>query len=329
MIKKSRAKKIIDGFGKQSVLVVGDLIMDRFIWGVVARISPEAPVPVVEVEREEDRPGGAGNVIFNLIDLEAKVFAGGIAGMDSVGDRLVRNFEYRGINVEGVLLDPARPTSLKTRVIASHQHVVRYDKEFKTPISHEFESRLLAVLRAVLPQANAVILSDYGKGLITEKLAAWIGAQARKFGKPIFVDPKPENFKLYKKVTCVTPNLSEAFLGMGELPKAMDEAVELMGRRIVKSLKVPELIITRGSQGMSVFAPNGSRGERCVHIAAQSKEVYDVTGAGDTVVAVYALARISGANPFEAAQLANTAAGLVVGKIGTATITRKELIEAL
>lgn len=318
-------KKKIDTFAKKTVLVIGDLMMDRFIWGKVDRISPEAPVPVVQVEREEDRPGGAGNVIYNLTSLGAKVFASGIVGMDNAGERLVRDFEYLGVRVEGILLDPARPTSLKTRVLATHQHIVRFDRESKVPISPEFERKLLDGLSAILGQVDAVILSDYGKGLITPRLISWITQRAGKSKLPVFVDPKPENFKLYKKVTCVTPNITEAFLGMGQLPKNEDEPVEEIGKKIMKMLGLQELIITRGAQGMTVF----TNGSRPTHIPTQAREVFDVTGAGDTVISTYALAHVAGASAIEAAQLANLAAGIVVGKPGTATVSRPELAKAL
>lgn len=318
-------KKKIDAFAKKTVLVIGDLMMDRFIWGKVDRISPEAPVPVVQVEREEDRPGGAGNVIYNLTSLGAKVFASGIVGMDNAGERLVRDFEYLGVRVEGILLDPARPTSLKTRVLATHQHIVRFDRESKVPISPEFERKLLDGLSSILGQVDAVILSDYGKGLITPRLISWITQRSGKTKLPVFVDPKPENFKLYKKVTCVTPNITEAFLGMGQLPKNEDEPVEEIGKKIMRMLGLQELIITRGAQGMTVF----TNGSRPTHIPTRAREVFDVTGAGDTVISTYALAHVSGASAIEAAQLANLAAGIVVGKPGTATVSRPELAKAL
>lgn len=325
-----RSKKIIDRFARCNLLVLGDLMMDRFIWGNVSRISPEAPVPVVQVSREEDRPGGAGNVIFNLVALDAKVYASGIVGMDSAGEKLVRDFEYRGINVEGILLDPSRPTSLKSRVIAGQQHIVRFDRESSAPIAAEFERRLLDILEPVLNNVHAVILSDYGKGLITPGLVSWLSAKCRKMGLMIFVDPKPDNMKLYKNVTCVTPNALEAFLGMGQLPRMEDEDVEAVGAKIVSLLKLQELIITRGARGMTLFEPNShrARASSVIHIPTMAREVFDVTGAGDTVIATYALARTAGAKPAECALLANAAAGIVVGKVGTATVTRTELLAA-
>lgn len=332
MIAKFRTKKILETFPSRQLLVIGDLMMDRFIWGPVTRISPEAPVPVVEVAREEDRPGGAGNVIFNLVSLDAKVYASGIVGMDSVGERLVRDFEQHGINVEGVLLDPARPTSLKTRVISNHQHIVRFDKESKVPIGQDFEMRLLESLDSILPRVDAVILSDYGKGLITSRLVAWLSERARKQGIGIFVDPKPENMKLYRRMTCVTPNNSEAFLGMGQLPKTDQESVEAIGRKIIKTLALQEVIVTRGALGMTLFRserPGRAESARITHIPTVAREVFDVTGAGDTVIASYALCRAAGASALEAARLANGAAGIVVGKVGTATVSREELLEAL
>ncbi|MBI2070189.1 MAG: D-glycero-beta-D-manno-heptose-7-phosphate kinase [Elusimicrobia bacterium] len=303
-------------------------MMDRFIWGAVSRISPEAPVPVVEVTNEEDRPGGAGNVIFNLVSLEAKVYAGGIVGMDTAGERLVRDFEHRGVSPEGILLDPTRPTSLKTRVVAGHQHVVRFDKESKVPISQDFESRLLGVLESIINRVDAVVISDYGKGLITPRLVSWLVAAVKKTGADIFVDPKPENMRLYKNVTCVTPNTTEAFLGMGQLPKTDNDSVEAIGKKIMSALRLRQAIITRGPQGMTLFNLNGRGRPEFRHIPTVAREVFDVTGAGDTVVASYALSRVAGASPVEAVHLANMAAGIVVGKVGTATVSRAELQEA-
>ncbi|MBI4064131.1 MAG: D-glycero-beta-D-manno-heptose-7-phosphate kinase [Elusimicrobia bacterium] len=329
MISRQRAHKIIGAYPRSSVLVIGDLMMDRFIWGSVSRISPEAPVPVVEVINEEDRPGGAGNVIFNLVSLETKVYAAGIVGMDSTGERLVRDFEHRGVNVEGILLDPARPTSLKTRVIANRQQVVRFDKESRAPIGQDFESRLIDALGSLITRVDAVVVSDYGKGLISPRVIARLVSHARRKNTGIFVDPKPENMKLYRGVTCVTPNTAEAFLGMGQLPKTDDDAVEAVGKKIMRNLRLTEAIITRGSEGMTVFSAKGPGAKSPVirHIPTVAREVFDVTGAGDTVVAAYALSHVAGASPLEAAEIANAAAGIVVAKVGTATVARRELEE--
>ncbi|MBI4370615.1 MAG: D-glycero-beta-D-manno-heptose-7-phosphate kinase [Elusimicrobia bacterium] len=329
---QAKFQRIIGSFSSCQILVIGDLMMDRFIWGNVSRISPEAPVPVVEVTREEDRPGGAGNVIFNLVSLDAKVYASGIVGMDSVGEGLVRDFERRGINVEGVLLDPARPTSLKTRVLAGHQHIVRFDRESKVSIGQDFEQRLLDVLDGVLPRVDVVVLSDYGKGIISPRVVSRLAQSCRRQKIEIFVDPKPENMRLYRKVTCVTPNTAEAFLGMGQLPKTDNESVEMIGRKIMKTLGLREVIITRGALGMTLFNANyPGRGDsaKITHIPTVAREVFDVTGAGDTVIASYALARAVGANPLDASCLSNAAAGIVVGKVGTATVSREELLAAI
>jgi D-beta-D-heptose 7-phosphate kinase/D-beta-D-heptose 1-phosphate adenosyltransferase len=220
---------------------------------------------------------------------------------------------------------------LKTRVLSTHQHIVRFDKESKVPVSTDFGRRLLEVLGPVLSQVTAVILSDYGKGLIAPSLISWVTHHARKRKIPVFVDPKPENFRHYRRVTCVTPNISEAFLGMGQLPKTDNESVEAVGRKILKTLGLRELIITRGSLGMTVFTANSANGKtvRLQHIPTRAREVFDVTGAGDTVIAVYALSVCAGATSIEAAQIANVAAGIVVGKPGTATVTRLEIQEAL
>lgn len=317
--------RIIARFPGRRVLVVGDLMLDQYIRGTVGRISPEAPVPVVRVTGETHIPGGAGNVVNNLAALGASASVIGVVGADDAGARLLEHFRGRGVRIEGVRTDPERPTTQKTRVIAERQQVVRYDRESSSPLSHASEAALLAALAREIPRAEAVILSDYGKGVIAPKtLAAAIGL-CRRRGIPVTVDPKPEHFRRYRGVTCVTPNTAEAWACMRRPPQPGDAAIEVLGRDIVRTLKSRSALITRGAEGMSLFEEGG----RPVHIPTRAQEVFDVSGAGDTVISTLTLALAAGASLKKAAELANHAAGIVVGKLGTATTDPRELAEAL
>ena len=317
--------RTIARFSGRRVLVVGDLMLDQYVRGAVGRISPEAPVPVVRVTGESTIPGGAGNVVNNLAALGAAVSVIGVIGEDEAGARLMEHFRGRGVNVAGVCLDVERQTTQKCRVIAERQQVVRFDRESVGPISGEVEQRLLKSLAFSMDSANAVILSDYGKGVLNPRVLAAAIRLARKKGLAITVDPKIEHFKRYRGVTCITPNLHEAWSGMRRAPKPDVKDIELLGRDIMRVLKPRSLLITRGPDGMSLFKP----GEKPTHIPTQAREVFDVTGAGDTVISVLTLALAAGASFLQAAQLANHAAGIVVGKLGTAVTTADELQAAL
>ncbi len=308
LINKERAKEIIDRFREKKVLVIGDLILDRYLWGEVERISPEAPVPVVEVKEETVNPGGASNVAWNISALGASVYMAGVIGDDESGKRLKELMEERNINPITVI-DENRPTTEKTRVIAVNQQLLRIDRESRENLSTEISRMLIQEVEKSLKDVDAVIVSDYGKGVINERIMEVL----KKSGKPVFVDPKPSNFHLYKGVTTMTPNRKEAYecVKMGRTAP-----VEDVGRRIMEELRIDTLLITLGAEGMALFQGNNAPSR----IPARARKVYDVTGAGDTVIAVLTLARISGATWEEAASLANYAAGYVVGEIGTATV---------
>ncbi|MBI4678486.1 MAG: D-glycero-beta-D-manno-heptose-7-phosphate kinase [Elusimicrobia bacterium] len=312
-------------FSRKRILVVGDLMLDQFIRGGVHRISPEAPVPVVQVQSEHFAPGGAGNVARNLASLGASVGIVGVVGDDAAAPRLLSDFSGHGIDVGRVLADPQRVTSQKCRIIAEHQQVVRFDRETTCPLGQVSERALLGRLPEAVAKADAVVISDYGKGVVTPRLLKTVRAAARRRGIPVTVDPKPENFKLYRGVTCLTPNVHEAWAGMRRHAQAGEGALHLLGLSILSELGCGSLIITRGPEGMSLF----KRGGRVIHIPTVAREVYDVTGAGDTVISVLTLGLASGASIEAAAVIANCAAGIVVGKLGTAAVEASELIKAL
>ncbi|MBI3297491.1 MAG: D-glycero-beta-D-manno-heptose-7-phosphate kinase [Elusimicrobia bacterium] len=325
MVKRRGPDALLDLFPKRRVLVVGDLMLDQFVRGKVGRISPEAPVPVVAVSEDSWMPGGAGNVCCNLAALGASVSLVSAIGADAAGGQLLAELRARGMDTSPILSDPTLITTQKCRIVAEHQQVVRVDRESSHPLPAALQRELLERLGRAVLQSDALVISDYGKGVVTRAVAHGALRAARKHGVPVIVDPKVEHFKLYKGVDCITPNMAEAWGGMRLTPKAGEEAVRALGRRILKSLRLRSLLLTRSEKGMTLFEAGGA----IRHIPARSREVFDVTGAGDTVVAVMALALASGAKLFEAAILANAAAGVVVGKLGTATTTREELRAAL
>ncbi|SNZ07942.1 rfaE bifunctional protein, domain I [Persephonella hydrogeniphila] len=316
MIGKERAKKIIKEFEDKAVLVVGDLILDRYLWGEVERISPEAPVPVVEVKKETFNPGGASNVAWNISSLGAKTYMAGVIGTDQNGEileSLLIGKDIIPINIK----DQKRPTTEKTRIIAVSQQLLRIDRESKEKLSEETTDKLINQIKSITDKIDAVIVSDYGKGVITPKLMEYL----KSTGKPVFVDPKPSNFSLYTGITTMTPNRKEAY----ECVKAdKGISVEQVGRMIMEKLSIDTLLITLGSEGMALFNKNEVK-----KIPARARKVYDVTGAGDTVISVLTLAKISGASWEEAASLANYAAGYVVGEIGTAALDRETLLNII
>jgi D-beta-D-heptose 7-phosphate kinase/D-beta-D-heptose 1-phosphate adenosyltransferase len=317
--------RTIARFRGRRVLVVGDLMLDQYIRGSVSRISPEAPVPVVRVTGESFIPGGAGNVVSNLAALGAAVSVVGVVGDDEAGRRLLDQFRGRGAGVEGVCVAVERLTTQKCRVVAERQQAIRYDRETTGPLAHATETRLLASLAEELPKADAVILSDYGKGVIGPRLLAAAIPGARRRRIPITVDPKPEHFRRYKGITCVTPNTAEAWACMRREPQPGSAAIEALGREILKTLHSRSVLITRGADGMSLFEERG----RVTHIPTVAREVFDVSGAGDTVISTLTLALAAGASLSRAAVLSNHAAGIVVAKLGTATTDPAELSEAL
>lgn len=307
------------------VLIIGDLMVDRYIRGSVNRISPEAPVPVVDVHHEEFMPGGAGNVASNIAALGGKPCLVSLVGEDPDGDRLLSTLRDRGVDVSSVVAAPNRPTILKTRVLAGHQQVVRFDRENRSPFPKGLVDRLLENIHEKLKDARAVVISDYGKGMVNRRLLKTVLGWAHRQGKPVTVDPKIEHFLSYRGVDCITPNLKEATEGVRALPPQTDAEVDQLGQRILRRLRCRSVLITRSERGMSLYR----EGQPPLHIPSQAQEVFDVTGAGDTVIAALSLALAAKIPLADAARISNAAAGVVVGKLGTATVTPSELMTAL
>jgi len=320
-MERKRAREIISRFPGTRVCVIGDLMLDLFVRGRVSRISPEAPVPVVEIESEDVCLGGAGNVAHNISALGGDPRLLAVVGEDLHGKNLRSVLLDNGLRTDGVLTDPTRPTTVKSRIIAHSQQMIRVDVEKRDPVNRLVEKNLISLLAKALPDVKAVLVSDYAKGVITKRIMAAVRA-AR--GIPILVDPKVPNSALYRGVTIMTPNVGEAEKISG-VPIVDERSLEKAGRRLMTSLRIPNLLITRGEEGMMLL---GKEDARAVDIGARAREVYDVTGAGDTVIATVALARAAGANWLEAATLANHAAGIVVGKIGTATVAAADLVDS-
>jgi len=318
-----RARELINIFPEVRVFVIGDLIMDHFLWGKVRRISPEAPVPVVEIEREDLMLGGAANVAHNIENLGGKVSITGVIGRDDDGRRFMRALKTKAIPQSGIVQDRERPTTTKTRIIAHNQQVVRFDRECKEGIKAAVTAEVLSYIKKAINHAHVVIVSDYAKGLISEGLMKKIVTLCAKKKKPLVVDPKVEHLDYYRGADIVTPNNLEASRGAGvEIKDA--KTLKKAGKILKERLASKALLITRGEHGMSLFENTAD-----THIPTVAKEIYDVSGAGDTVAGVLALSLAAGADFREAAVLANFAAGVVVGKLGTATLSAEELCGAV
>lgn len=318
-----RAAQIVARFSEVRLTVLGDLMVDRFIWGSVTRISPEAPVPVVRVERDSASLGGAGNVARNVVSLGGRVSPVGPLGDDPDGDTLTGLFREAGIGVEGLVRVAGRPTSVKTRIVAHHQHVVRFDREDDAPV----EEKVAGVLRlravAALEGADALIISDYDKGGLSPGLLQAVLPEAHRRGLPIVIDPKVRLMPHFHPASVVTPNTREAAEAAGVKVRSLAD-LQAAGRRLLSLLGSPYLLITRGESGMLLLSAGGGS----LEVPTVAREVFDVSGAGDTVAATLGLALASGAAMEEAVVLANLAAGVVVGKLGTASLSRGELLQA-
>lgn len=312
--------KIIEKFYEPSILVLGDVILDQYIWGRVDRICPEAPVPVVEVERESMMLGGAANVVNNLSSLGAKVSLCGVVGADPSAQEIKKRLQELDASAEGLIVEPGRPTSTKTRIVAGHQQVVRFDHETKAVILPATTRKIYEFLETNWESFQAIIISDYAKGVIDEGLLQKILKLNRQKPKLICVDPKEKNMGLYKGVSLITPNKKEAAFAAGQVIESEEDLIKA-GQKIIQKLQCENLVITLGSEGMALFKRSGE----FIKIPTFAREVFDVSGAGDTVVSVLTLALACGAALSEAVALANFAAGVVVGKIGTASVTPEEL----
>ncbi len=312
--------KYIHRFPETKVLVIGDIIMDEYIWGDVSRISPEAPVPVVEVKQETKMLGGAANVINNIASLGGRPILCGVIGDDPTGEEIVERIKGLDLVYDGIIFESERYTSIKTRVVAHNQQVVRFDRESRKEIRPESKDRLLAFVKESLDKLDAIVVADYGKGVISAQLMK--GLRDIVLGSDIIlaVDPKTDNFEYYKGVDLITPNHHEAgaFCGIHIID---EETLIQAGRHMLSELNCRSVLITQGKDGMTLFE-NG--GEIC-HIPTVSRKVYDVTGAGDTVISTFCLGLASGMDLKSAAIISNFAAGIVVGEVGTSTVKAHEL----
>ena len=315
-------RKILREFKKKKIFVIGDLILDRYIWGKVSRISPEAPVPVVEVTNENFLMGGASNVAHNIAALGGQVTLVGVAGNDRGGEVLKKMLTENGVECGGIFRS-SRPTTVKTRVIAHNQQVVRFDREDKAKVEGKVLRDLMDYIQVETPKHDAVIISDYRKGVVSSGLVREVLGRTRPKDIFVAVDPKIGHFHCYKNVSLITPNVSEASIASG-IEIRDERSLLRAGKDLLKKLPCDAVLITRGEHGMSLFRKNDVK-----HIPTVAKNVYDVTGAGDTVIAAFTLSYAAGADMIESAVIANHAAGIVVGEVGTAVVSPEELRASL
>ena len=320
---RERVSKAVGRFKDARILVVGDIMLDQFVWGEVCRISPEAPVPVVEVERETMLLGGAANVANNLRALGASCGLAGLIGADGHGETVLKLAKEQGIDTSCLITDD-RPTTLKTRIVARGQQVVRVDRESRTGLDAGQAGLLCSRIEEALSATDAVIVSDYQKGVVTAPVMEGLRDECSRRGIPLLVDPKPENKTLYRGASLITPNNREAEL-MSGMRIESDSQVEEAARIIGSELDASGVLVTRGPKGMTLW----QRDKGVYSIPTAAREVFDVTGAGDTVISVAALGLVAGLAMCEAAWLANLAAGIVVAKVGTATVAADEIMQAL
>jgi D-glycero-beta-D-manno-heptose-7-phosphate kinase len=318
---KTRASEILRILRDRNVVVLGDVMLDEFVWGDVTRISPEAPVPVVDVRRESVHLGGAANVLANLVALGARGSVIGVIGDDATGERIKIGLRELGTEDQCLIVDETRPSTTKTRIIAHSQLVVRADRESRVAVNGRIEERIISCLKEALEQADAFVVSDYDKGVVTPAILREILPIAYE-KVPVLIDPKLRNFNSYRPATLVTPNHFEA-LRMGDTEDHSDDGSHHAAKVIREKLGCDAVLITRGDRGMMLLESDGEP----VYVKTAAREVYDVTGAGDSVIAALAGALAAGATMVEAASLANHAAGVVVGKVGTATATAAELLD--
>ena len=339
-----RLKRLIARLRGKRIGVLGDLMLDRYLWGTASRLSPEAAVPVVDFAEQSECLGGAGNVAANIATLGARVEAFGVTGNDEPGRALQKCLRAANIADRGVLADSKRVTTVKTRIIAKHHHVVRVDTERREPLRTETQEKLLRLLFSALKHLDALVLSDYDKGLITDDFADRVLSAAHQLHVPVFVKPKTSRLYAYRGARAIVCNAKEAgFYVTRSL--ADEQSVEEAGRALLAHFGCSAVVITRGEKGMSLFEESSPRhihipatglevtyarvGQPGVERGATGRQVFDLTGAGDTVLSVLALAAAAGAPLADAAMLANTAAGVVVGKLGTASVSPQELTRAL
>ena len=323
-ISNKRLEELKKSFGGKKIAVIGDMMLDGYFWGDVKRISPEAPVPVLEVEEEFFRFGGAANVAFNIQTLGGIPVPIGVIGYDSYGTIFSSLLKEKKIEDDGIIIDDKRPTTTKTRVIANNQHVVRIDKESKSFINGKVEEKILVHIAKNLDNLDGIILQDYNKGVLTPKLIDNIISIANKHNILVTVDPKFDNFFEYKNVTVFKPNLkeTEAVLGMKIIS---DEDISSAGQKLLSELKADYVLLTLGEKGIAVF----KKGDKERRMPTKARKVADVSGAGDTVISTLTIALAAGADIYEASFLANYAAGIVCGEVGIVPIEKEKLFETV
>ncbi|MDD3377078.1 MAG: D-glycero-beta-D-manno-heptose-7-phosphate kinase [Candidatus Riflebacteria bacterium] len=320
-MQKNDLENILNKFSNCSIAVFGDVMLDEFCWGRVNRISPEAPVPIVQVKTETWRPGGAANVASNIVALGGKAHIFGLIGDDGQGRRLTEELQKENILTTGLIIDSGRRTSVKTRILAQNQQMLRVDREHTEPIDYERQKTILSTLSDLIDELDGIIISDYAKGVVVEPLFKEIVEKFRRKNKFIAVDPKLKNFQLYKKPTIITPNTKEAEEALGRVFETEEDVLK-GGVDLLKLSGSDAILITRSENGMTLFV----KGEEPVTIPTRAMNVFDVTGAGDTVISTLSLGMAAGCSMAKAAEVANLAAGVVVGKVGTATASRKEIL---
>jgi len=316
-------ENLISEFEKKKILVLGDLMVDRFLWGSVERISPEAPIPIVDIEKDTKALGGAANAVNNLLALDAQVTVSGVVGDDANGVFLIDELKKKGAKVM-VDVDGNRPTTEKTRVIAKNQQMLRYDRESREGISEDIEGNIIKNIKKRIDDVDAIQVADYGKGVMTSKMITDMVRIARESGKAVLVDPNLSNFFEYQDVTVFTCNSFEATSSLG-IKVINETSLRNIGHKLLNQLSCEAVVLTRGSNGISVFQRDGS----VEHIPALDVPVIDITGAGDTAQSVLTLALVSGADVTDAARLANCAASIVIQKTGTGTVSRSEISDNL
>lgn len=321
-MQRNELEKILAGFSNRNLAVLGDVMLDEFCWGKVDRISPEAPVPIVQVKTETWRPGGAANVASNLVALGAKAHIFGIVGDDGAGRRLTEELQKDKIGTAGLIVDSGRRTSVKTRILGQNQQMIRIDRESTEAVDYERQKAILSVMLDMADELDGVIVSDYAKGVIVEDLFKEVVDRFRKMGKFVCVDPKLKNFPIYKKATIITPNTKEAESALGRVFENEADVIK-GGTDLLKTSGSDAILITRSEHGMSLF----EKGKKPISIPTRALKVFDVTGAGDTVISTFSLGLAAGCSMPEAAEVANLAAGVVVGIVGTAAATQDQVLE--
>ncbi len=318
--KPEELKRCVDRFSDARLIVVGDIIMDEYIWGDVSRISPEAPVPVVDIKEETKMLGGAANVLNNIASLGGTPILCGVIGDDQTGREIVERVKRQGLRTDGIFTESHRPTSVKTRVVAHNQQVVRFDRESRRKLETQSLKKILDFVQQMKDGYEAIIVADYGKGVISTELMEGLRGLVSQSKAILAVDPKIGNFECYQNVDVITPNHHEAgaFCRMEVIDR---ESLVRAGKQMLRELNCRFVLITQGKDGMSLFEKSGETS----HIPTVARKVYDVTGAGDTVISTFCLGLASGLDPKSAALISNFAAGIVVGEVGTSTVKAEEL----